>query len=269
MTSGFVYPRYRHTAVTLGNSMFIFGGVNKEQQRFDDVYELNINLRHWMKVEISAVSPTPRTFHRGVVFDGYFYILGGFDGQRQNDMFKMYLQEFSPEDEIESNPLVESKPNSDSVLKWTEVMYTGNPYSARTGHCAINLNGVFYVFGGTDEYNRRNDLYAFDTNTNIWTQANSQGQVPTPRSGAKGVGFNKSLFIFGGYTRKDGSYYNDLHRFEVETGFWTKIFPIGEPPSPRTDHTAVLYENSTYIFAGYDGKNRFNDLHACNLESYE
>jgi hypothetical protein len=37
-------------------------------------------------------------------------------------------------------------------------------------------------------------------------------------------------------------------------------------PSERTDHTAVLYEGSMYVFAGYDGHTRFNDLWKCNLK---
>jgi len=28
----------------------------------------------------------------------------------------------------------------------------------------------------------------------------------------------------------------------------------------------VLYEGSIYIFGGYDGSNRFNDLYKCNLK---
>jgi N-acetylneuraminic acid mutarotase len=41
--------------------------------------------------------------------------------------------------------------------------------------------------------------------------------------------------------------------------------PLSNHPSPRTDHTAVLYEGSMYIFGGYDGRSRFNDLYKFKL----
>lgn len=275
VTSGFIAPRYRHTAVTIGNSMFVFGGVNKEQQRFSDVYEFNTVMKHWMRVDTGGPCPSPRTFHKGVIHDGFLYILGGFDGTRKNDIYRLFLQDFSPEEELETNPLFETKEEigelhqDDEPFAWQKIRFNGTTYTARTGHCAISCNGIFYVFGGTDEQNRRNDIHAYNTEQKMWTQLPSLGQIPQARSGAKGVAYNRALFIFGGYTKKDGTYFNDLHRYDLETNYWTKIFTSGEMPSPRTDHTAVLYENSMYVFAGYDGKNRFNDLRECNLTTFE
>ena len=40
----------------------------------------------------------------------------------------------------------------------------------------------------------------------------------------------------------------------------------GTPPSERTDHSAVLYEDAIYIFAGYDGHSRYNDLYKISLK---
>jgi len=267
--SGFICPRYRHSAVTMGNSMVVFGGVNKEQKRFNDVYELNMEDFHWSKVETQGNKPTPRTFHRAVTFDGTMYVFGGFDGNRLNDAYRLNLNELSPEDDLESNPLAQTTEIEDDLFEWKQIQVTGPTYSARTGHCAINAGNRFYVFGGTDESNRRNDLYLFDIENSSWRQVVCQGQVPQPRSGAKGVYFSRGIYLFGGYTRKDGNYFNDLYKFDLETCYWSKLFPTGDPPSPRTDHSCVLYENSMYIFAGYDGKNRFNDLRVCNLESFE
>ncbi len=54
------------------------------------------------------------------------------------------------------------------------------------------------------------------------------------------------LYFFGGYQRKQGTYFNDLFYFDL-------------------DKNAVLYEGSMYIFGGYDGRARFNDLYKCKL----
>ena len=261
-----IAARYRHVAAALGNSMFVFGGVNKEQVRFNDTYEFNIKSQHWVQVE-TATNPSPRTFHRAVILEGYLYLLGGYDGARKNDMFRLYLNVLSPEDDIESNPLLATNPLDDGAFCWKEIECNGRSYSARTGHCAINIKGMIYVFGGTDETTRRNDLHCFDTSTNVWKPVDCAGEVPSARSGAKVVDWDDSIFIFGGYTRKDGTYYDDVHRLNVQTCVWTKLAVTGEVPMPRTDHTAVRYESLMLVFAGYDGKNRHNDLVALDLDT--
>jgi N-acetylneuraminic acid mutarotase len=77
------------------------------------------------------------------------------------------------------------------------------------------------------------------------------------------------LFFFGGYQRKRGQYFNDLFYFDLDKKLWQTIQTEGTPPSPRTDHTAVLYEGSMYVFAGYDGHTRFNDLWRCSLKQHK
>ncbi|OMJ94181.1 hypothetical protein SteCoe_2663 [Stentor coeruleus] len=267
-SSSSISARYRHVAISLGNSMFVFGGVNKEQVRFNDTYEFNVNSQYWVKVDTQR-NPSPRTFHRAVVLDGFLYVLGGFDGARKNDMFRLYLNQLSPEDEIESNPLLTTNHIEDNELCWKEIECVGKNYSARTGHCAINLLGTIYVFGGTDETTRRNDLHSFDTNACIWKNIECQGDIPTARSGAKCVDYEDSIYIFGGYTRKDGVYYEDVHRLQIGIFLWTKLLTRGDIPKPRTDHTAVIYGSQMMIFAGYDGKVRYNDLRALDLENKE
>ena len=74
------------------------------------------------------------------------------------------------------------------------------------------------------------------------------------------------LYFFGGYQRKRGQYFNDLFYFDLDTKTWSGIETQGEAPSPRTDHTVVLYDGSLYVFAGYDGRNRYNDLFRCTLK---
>jgi N-acetylneuraminic acid mutarotase len=92
---------------------------------------------------------------------------------------------------------------------------------------------------------------------------------PCARSGSKGERYKDSLYFFGGYTKKDGEYFNDLHIFNIGVQNWALVNTSGAPPSPRTDHTVCVFERYLYVFAGYDGKNRFNDLHQINLESAE
>lgn len=83
--------RYRHSAVIVNSKMYIFGGVDTQQVRFDDLYSYDIEKRFWTKEVESGVIPKPRTFHRAVCFGNIMYLLGGFDGSRLNDMHNIAL----------------------------------------------------------------------------------------------------------------------------------------------------------------------------------
>lgn len=57
--------------------------------------------------------------------------------------------------------------------------------------------------------------------------------------------------------------------FDLDKKQWHVIKTTGVSPCERTDHTAVLYEGSMYVFAGYDGHTRFNDLWKCTLKGHK
>ncbi|GBG26391.1 Kelch domain-containing protein 3 [Hondaea fermentalgiana] len=89
--------RYRHSAVVCGSSMFVFGGVDKEHQRFHDVHRFDFSRLQWEKMQIEGVEPSSRTFHRAVCMDNYMYVLGGYDGEnRLNDMHRVFVGPLSP-----------------------------------------------------------------------------------------------------------------------------------------------------------------------------
>lgn len=39
---------------------------------------------------------------------------------------------------------------------------------------------------------------------------------------------------------------------------YNQYLPQNQPPSPRDRHIAVVYDNSLYIFGGFDGEARVN-----------
>jgi hypothetical protein len=62
--------------------MIIFGGVDTQQTRFNDIFTYEFEKRKWTKIESDKQGhdPQPRTFHRAVIFGNIMYIIGGFDG---------------------------------------------------------------------------------------------------------------------------------------------------------------------------------------------
>ena len=162
---------------------------------------------------------------------------------------------------------------------WKEVgSNQGCSYSARTGHTVVEYNNCIYLFGGTDKSKRQRDLYKLDLQTEEWTQLHPGGHIPPRRSGACGTVHNGCFYLFGGYDGRDGRYFNDLFMYNFATNSWTEIFQrcrvytednreVAHPiPSARTDHTMCYYNGFLYVFGGYDGKARFNDLLAFDLK---
>ncbi|CAE7772860.1 Afg1l [Symbiodinium sp. CCMP2592] len=122
---------------------------------------------------------------------------------------------------------------------------------------------------GTDENARQNDIYRYDVRHKTWACIDPvTGSPPSARSGSKAVVCRDSIFFFGGYTKKDGDYFNDLFEFNIPKAHWTRL-DAAQKPSVRTDHSCVVFEASLYIFGGFDGRTRFQDLHLFNTEERE
>ena len=50
-------PRYRHCAVALKNTIFIFGGVDTSQKRFNDLYSYELETRKWQEIDAKGQIP--------------------------------------------------------------------------------------------------------------------------------------------------------------------------------------------------------------------
>mmetsp|Transcript_110192 Transcript_110192/g.235255 ORF Transcript_110192/g.235255 Transcript_110192/m.235255 type:complete len:782 (+) Transcript_110192:69-2414(+) len=296
--------RYRHTAVVCADAMFIFGGVDKTQYRFPDLHEYNFTHRHWSKVSTTSMQPSARTFHKSVVHGGYMYILGGFDGRRLNDMYRVQMRSSTDVARCQGRFADQAAGGSsgsaqltngvsrngtggsagaigdaqdmgdahmpEDLWTWQRIdNETGQIYTPRTGHAVVVWNHCFYLMGGTDENARQNDIYRFDVRTRNWVCIDPvHGHAPSARSGSKAVVCRDSIYFFGGYTKKDGDYFNDLFEFNIPRAYWTRIDSASKP-SVRTDHSCVVYEASLYIFGGFDGRSRFQDLHQYMIEDRE
>lgn len=77
--------------------MFLFGGVDKDHVRFNDLHRFDFATLSWQEVEATGIIPSSRTFHRCVVVGNKMYLLGGYDGDhRLNDVRSVYLGNLSP-----------------------------------------------------------------------------------------------------------------------------------------------------------------------------
>ena len=104
--------------------MYIFGGVDTKQLRYNDLYSYDVERRNWTLEEPEGTIPRARTFHKCVSFNNIMYLLGGFDGQRLNDMYYIALSGSLIEEDgqslrISSRPASQGTSREDTVM-WEE-----------------------------------------------------------------------------------------------------------------------------------------------------
>ncbi len=77
----------------------------------------------------------------------------------------------------------------------------------------------------------------------------------------------KEVYLFGG---KSNRYSNTTFVLNLDTLKWKKVDTKGSTPSARYGHSAVIYNNKMYVFAGYDNEGgKCNDLYVLSLDTKE
>uniref|UniRef100_A0A8C0PHU3 AIF family member 3 n=1 Tax=Canis lupus familiaris TaxID=9615 RepID=A0A8C0PHU3_CANLF len=147
-------------------------------------------------------------------------------------------------------------------------------YTKRSKHTVVAYKDAIYVFGGDNGKTMLNDLLRFDVKDCSWCRAFTTGTPPAPRYHHSAVVYGSSMFVFGGYT---GDIYsnsnlknkNDLFEYKFATGQWTEWKIEGRLPVARSAHGATVYSDKLWIFAGYDGNARLNDMWTIGLQDRE
>ena len=141
----------------------------------------------------------------------------------------------------------------------------------RSKHTMVAWDDRVYVFGGDNGKKMLNDFLVSHVRDSSWARVVYTGQPPPPRYHHSAVVYQNSMFIFGGYTNSNSNLHNnnDLYEYRFTTSQWIdwseKI--TGSLPPARSAHGAVVYDDKLWIFAGYDGHTRLNDMWAIDLTS--
>ena len=144
----------------------------------------------------------------------------------------------------------------------------------RSKHTMVAWNDRIYVFGGDNGRRMLNDFLVSTVHDSSWARVVYTGTPPAPRYHHSAVVFQNSMFVFGGYTGDINSNSslrnsNELFEYKFNTSQWIdwedKI--TGTLPPARSAHGAAIFDNKLWIFAGYDGNTRLNDMWAINLLS--
>ncbi|XP_013788494.1 leucine-zipper-like transcriptional regulator 1 [Limulus polyphemus] len=144
----------------------------------------------------------------------------------------------------------------------------------RSKHTVVAYKDAIYVFGGDNGKHMLNDLLRFDVKDKSWGRAFTTGCPPAPRYHHSSVVHENSMFVFGGYTgdihsNSNLTNKNDLFEYKFTTGLWSewRFFDgnVRRMPVPRSAHGAAVYDGKLWIFAGYNGNARLNDMWTFSL----
>ncbi|XP_018330195.1 leucine-zipper-like transcriptional regulator 1 [Agrilus planipennis] len=141
----------------------------------------------------------------------------------------------------------------------------------RSKHTVVAYKEAIYVFGGDNGKSMLNDLLRFDVKEMSWGRAFATGNPPAPRYHHSAVVHNSSMFVFGGYTgdihsNSNLTNKNDLFEYKFNSGQWVEWRFVGIIPVPRSAHGAAVFDNKLWVFAGYDGNARLNDMWTISLD---
>ncbi|KAK5643249.1 hypothetical protein RI129_007094 [Pyrocoelia pectoralis] len=159
----------------------------------------------------------------------------------------------------------------ETVHRWNRMPECDEFVGARRSkHTVVAYKEAIYVFGGDNGKCMLNDLLRFDVKETSWGRAFATGCPPAPRYHHSAVVYNTSMFVFGGYTgdihsNSNLTNKNDLFEYKFYTGQWVEWKFVGKTPVPRSAHGAAVYDGKLWIFAGYDGNARLNDMWTISL----
>lgn len=256
-------PRDRHSAVVYGHSFYVFGGFDGSS-RVNDLHEYDLFLHKWRNIPSNGSEPSPRHSHSAVVYGSSMYIFAGYDGGYCNDLHQFHFQ----------------------TKAWSPVICDGTLPRGRYRCSTVVYKDQLIIHGGHDGTCHLDDAHVYNFTTSTWSTLEMHGPMPHPRDSHCAIVFEHSMFIFGG---SNGSPLDDFHELNLMNNTWKPILSSGHrdiksqssslggssPSSPnrrrdmrfmpdepirRFCHTGVLYDDTMYIFGGYDGVSRLNDL---------
>mmetsp|Transcript_25263 Transcript_25263/g.72852 ORF Transcript_25263/g.72852 Transcript_25263/m.72852 type:complete len:757 (-) Transcript_25263:91-2361(-) len=284
--------RSGHTCALHRNRfLYIFGGFDGSNC-FDDLYVLDLETKHWRRIEAGGDRPSGRASHSAVTDDlaGVMYIFGG-SGSHFGYTNKRDLCEFCFETEcwrLLSNPL-EDTPSArygQSMVayqeglyvwggthgtnyptdmhrfdlcskQWEYVVTSGDLPCGRYRHQAMVKDDLMYIVGGSG-INRYGDVFTFHFGTSVWRKLVCTGtDLSDGRYAHSAVLREGFIYLYGG---NDGVRHDDLQQLDLETRVWSRVVVHGQCPPGRDFHAAVLRKDSMVIFGGSNGMRRHNDV---------
>jgi len=270
--------RRRHMSTTIGNKLYIYGGVADNTEHFNDLWEYDLTNTTWTQL---AFGPIGRYGGTLISYEDKLYLFGGVavGDEFANDTY-VYDTTTNVWTELTSCPVgraafagvrignkVYIYGGHDGVTRvayhyaydlindtWTQL---ADGPDARNRHATAVVNNKMYVYGGINDSSAvLNTLYVYYPETDNWVQLTDG---PGAREGSTLTNIDNQLYLFGGYN--DPTYYNTIYKYNPIADTWT---PVQDGPAGMNIHTANMLNYKLYIYGGYDGSTK-NTLYVSDI----
>lgn len=127
-----------------------------------------------------------------------------------------------------------------------------------------------FIFGGSGNETKLNDLWSFSFIDKRWTKQNSQGDIPSPCDGhLTGVIDHKYMMVYGGLDSNDKAI-RSVYLLDLNSLIWITTQIEGEEPSLRDSQSCGIINNNCYFFGGQGEKDKlFNDMYLMSFDINE
>ncbi|XP_075237616.1 uncharacterized protein LOC142333905 [Lycorma delicatula] len=183
------------------------------------------------------IAPPSRSKHSVTLLGSHLYLLGGRNGNLPlKDLWRYNLADG----------------------KWQLLRPSGETPPCLQEHSAVAYKDCLYVFGGELGFSAGNEtpLWVYHVKTNTWRKVRAQKGVASPRGrrGHSALAHRGAMLLYGGYRDLRGSS-NELWAFHFESESWHLISSGNSCPPARHKHSAVVHDDSMWIYGG------MTDLH--------
>ncbi|KAF8317991.1 galactose oxidase [Clavulina sp. PMI_390] len=177
--------RYGHAAAMCGSKFYVYGG-QEGDTFFDDMWSFDLDSCKstwsplWERVTIQPGAPSPsrRTGHAMITYEGKIYLFGGTDGKYHYNDTWCY------------DPMTD---------QWNNLTCIGFIPSPRESHAAAIVDDTMYIFGGRGVDGKDlGDLAAFKISNQRWYMFQNMGPAPSGRSGHAMATVGSKIFVIGG-----------------------------------------------------------------------
>ncbi|KAH9570250.1 hypothetical protein CY35_02G030800 [Sphagnum magellanicum] len=226
-------PCAGHSLVRWGTKLLAVAGRSKEPVDTVIVRAFDTHTMTWTILDVYGKSPIARRGQSVTLVGSTLVMFGGEDSQR-------HLMDDLNILDLES-------------LTWEAIETSGTRPSPRADHvAAVHGDRYLFLFGGGSRSNCYNDLYVLDLESMEWSQAQTQGTVPSPRAGHAGATICNSFYIIGGGDNKSGI--SDTLVLNMDTLVWSLVASVKGQTAISSEGLSVLVvEDSLVAFGGYNG----------------
>jgi N-acetylneuraminic acid mutarotase len=224
-------PRSSHTGIWCGSELIIWGGLDANNNYYNDGYRFDPSTQRWSAITTTA-APSLRANHQGV-WTGKEMIVWGGDTGNTAGSFLSTGSKYTP-----------------TLDKW-QTMSTLNAPSGRRFHKAVWTGTEMIMWGGANGPNAAtylSDGGRYEPSTNSWRTLPAGG--PSARIFHSMVWTGSELIVWGG--ESSSGYRNDGARYDPSTDTWTAMAtpPAAVLPISHRSRCATVWTGTEMIVWG-------------------